>query len=227
MSYCNCPQVPREQQEALLESFIKGAGTDWNLLKLQELYQVYKQADPSMTVEAFKQEISSTIPFRGGPCSRSLKCCAMCTRQCRTRCIQDCYNRVHMWRTMLSSTPEEQQPLALKLAVASVDAAKDLETISWVVGDVLSRKTNSSLREYMKNAGLRPEENPYKLDYAPQCEVSISEKTGKSIKKTAPGTGEVLIRHWPSSGLCPFCLPAITTKRKPGRGSAYRSTRDG
>jgi len=125
---------------------------------------------------------------------------------------------------MLQTTPEEKQPLFLKLAVASVDAAKDLETISWVVGDVLSRKTNSLLREYMKNAGLRPEENPYKLDYAPQYEVKISEKTGKSIKKTVSETGEVIIRHWPSSGLCPFCLPTITTKRKPGRKSTSSSS---
>ncbi len=211
MSYCTCPQVPREQQERLLEQFLTSeTRIDWELLKLQKLYE----SQQPMEVSDFKKLLEETLPFRGSPCNRSLKCCSVCTRQCTTRCIQDCLNRVWMWRKQL----EYQDNPTLALIVQSVDATNDPEAISWIVGDVLNAQKNSKLKEYMQNANLRPEENPYKLDYSPQYETEISPRTGKAHKKKAPGTGKYLIRPWPESGLCPYCLPQATHARR------YRAT---
>ena len=70
----------------------------------------------------------------------------------------------------------------------------------------MSRNTNAKLKAHMVQEGLRPEENPYKMNYAPSVEIDFT--TGK--RKCDPVTGELSILAWPKSGLCPFCLPSVT-----------------
>ena len=217
MSVCNCPVVGIDgiedsKQKQRVASFLNGLGDDvtqWSLLSLTDLARAGNDL----------QTISDTIPFRGGPCPRSIRCCGMCSRQCYTRCVQDCLHRLFMWRKLVESTPSterEKLPLSFRLIVHQ--KFESHSQMSWCVGEILSRKTNSILKEYMKNASLRPEENPYKIDYAPQVEVDPH--TGK--RKCDPLTGELCIMEWPRTGLCPFCLPNVTidgriAKRRAGQ----------
>ena len=215
MSVCNCPVVGIDgiedsKQKQRVASFLNGLGgdvTQWSLLSLTDLARAGNDL----------QTISDTIPFRGGPCSRSIRCCGMCSRQCYTRCVQDCLHRLFMWRKLVEGTPSterENLPLGFRLIVNQ--KFESHSQMSWCVGEILSRKTNSILKEYMKNASLRPEENPYKIDYAPQVEVDPH--TGK--RKCDPLTGELCIMEWPRTGLCPFCLPNVTVD---GRIAKHRA----
>lgn len=170
-----------------------------------------------------------TVPFRNGRarCARSLKCCGVCTHQCTQRCIQDCLTRIYMW----SRIPEESQSLAVKMLLIqarawaqefrNIQAGNSKNTvddvcasISWTVGDIISRKANRDVREYMEAAGMRPEDNPYKLDYGPQFEMEVNERTQKLRKKVNKETGMYVVLEWPKSGMCPFCLPDSTINRR-------------
>ena len=217
MSVCNCPVVGIDgiedsKQKQRVASFLNGLGDDvtqWSLLSLTDLARAGNDL----------QTISDTIPFRGGPCPRSIRCCGMCSRQCYTRCVQDCLHRLFMWRKLVESTPSterEKLPLSFRLIVNQ--KFESHSQMSWCVGEILSRKTNSILKEYMKNASLRPEENPYKIDYAPQVEVVPHTRK----RRCDPLTGALCIMEWPRTGLCPFCLPNVTVdgriaKRRAGQ----------
>lgn len=209
MSVCNCPYVgvdgPEDyKQKQLVAGFLKGLTSDgklaksnWSLLSLLQMAQVGN----SMT------DICSSVPFRGGACSRSMRCCGMCTRQCKTRCVQDCLHRLYMWNKLVESTPStEREKLPLNIRLIVNQSFESHEHLSWVVGDILSQNTNKKLKAHMVQEGLRPEENPYKIDYAPSVEIDFA--TGK--RKCDPVTGELSILAWPKSGLCPFCLPSVT-----------------
>lgn len=210
MSICNCPTVGMDgiydaEQKRAVDQFLKSlapdgalAHSDWSLLSLTDM------AEAGNDLET----IRSSVPFRGGACSRSMRCCGVCTRQCTHRCVQDCLHRLFIWTKMVETMPEDRVPLSLKLIVNQ--KFESHEQLSWVVGEILSRNTNSSLKEYMEAEGLRPEENPYKMDYSPQVDVDPS--TGK--RRVNPNTGELVIRTWPSSGLCPYCLPNVTHDRR-------------
>ncbi|MGN1229200.1 MAG: hypothetical protein ACI4T5_06035 [Prevotella sp.] len=89
------------------------------------------------------------------------------------------------------------------------------------MSEIISRSTNSSLKEYMKNASLRPEENPYKLDYA--ARVEIDPDTGRRMCN--PDTGELVIAEWPKTGLCPYCLPNVTIDGRTARAHQNRIAR--
>lgn len=208
MSVCKCPAVgldgvySPEQKQAVAE-FLNSlapdgvlAKSDWNLLSLNDMANAGNDL----------KTISSTIPFRGGPCPRTVRCCGMCTRQCQHRCVQDCLHRLYMWKKLVESTPpadRDKLPLSLRLIVTQ--KFESHAHLSWVVGEVLARKTNAKLKEYMENASLRPEENPYKVDYAPQVAIGADGK--RLVDKS---TGEIKYVEWPASGLCPYCLPSVT-----------------
>lgn len=209
MSICNCPIVGIDgiedsKQKQLVAGFLESlapdgtyAKSDWNLLSLVAM------AKAGNTLRT----INEVIPFRGGPCARSMRCCGVCTRQCKQRCVQDCLHRLYMWNKLVESTPStEREKIPLNVRLIVNQKFDSHEHMSWVVGEILSQSTNSNLKEYMKNESLRPEENPYKIDYAPQVEVDPS--TGK--RRYDPSNGELLIAEWPKTGLCPHCLPNVT-----------------
>lgn len=196
MSICTCPSVPEDVQKQLIQNII--ADPDWNLLCLQDMYNAGNSLE----------DIAQVIPFRGGPCARSVRCCGQCTHQCYHRCIQDCLHRLYMWRHMVQNTPADRVPLSIRLIVNQ--KFESLEDLSWVVGDIVSRKANAQLREFMKQEGMRPEENPYKMDYAPS--EAIDPSTGRRAVNAQ--TGEIQIRRWPETGLCPYCLPNVLVDRR-------------
>ena len=203
MSICNCPIVDPEKQKTLVLDFLKSVQSNpkWNLLSLIDMYN----SGNSMS------SIEEVIPFRGGACNRSMRCCGMCTRICYTRCIQDCLHRLYMWRELVESTPStEREKLPLNLRMIVSQKFETLEDLSWVVGEILSKHKNTELREYMKNAKIGNNNNPYKLDYSPK--VDIDPITGR--RRVDPITGELHILAWPTTGLCPYCLPNVTVDRR-------------
>ena len=196
---CHCPHKAPQLQLDLEKMYLNDH--EWSLLSLQSMYEAGNSLE----------EITEVVPFRRPTCTRSLKCCGVCTRQCYSRCIQDCLHRVYMWRKMVESASEEQLrniPQSIKYVVNQ--KFETLEDLSWVVGEIISRNSNSKLKSYMSSAQLRPEENPYKLDYAPT--PSINPMTGK--REVDHTTGSIKILQWPESGLCPYCLPRVTVDRR-------------
>lgn len=193
MSVCICPSVPVDVQKQLIQNIINDP--EWNMLCLQDMYNAGNSLE----------DIAQVIPFRGGPCARSMRCCGMCTRKCYHRCIQDCLHRLYMWRHMATY---ENAPLAIKLL--ATQKFETLEDLSWVVSDIISQSTNTQLKQFMESEGLRPEENPYKMDYSPQYAIDLN--TGKRQVNTQ--TGELGVLEWPKSGLCPYCMPNATVDRR-------------
>ena len=221
MSICNCPIVgidgiESSKQKQLVAGFLESLAPDvtyaksgWNLLSLVDMAKAGNDV----------KTISEVIPFRGGPCARSMRCCGVCSRQCKQRCVQDCLHRLYMWNKLVESTPAaEREKIPLNIRLIVNQKFDSHEHMSWVVGEILSQNTNSNLKEYMKNESLRPEENPYKIDYAPQVEVDPS--TGK--RRCDPSTGELLIADWPRTGLCPHCLPNVTIDGRIARANQNR-----
>lgn len=214
MSICSCevvgidgPYDPKHkrQVEAFLNNLAAGvesgllADSEWSLLAVGDM------AKAGNTVE----DIAQIVPFRGGACPRTMRCCGVCTRQCHIRCVQDCLHRLYMWKKLVGSTPPDSEafrniPLGIRLIVKQKFTSH--AQLSDAVGEILSQQTNTKIKEYMKNANLRPEENPYKVDYAPAIDIDVD--TGK--RRYNPDTGEMVIVNWPETGLCPFCLPNVT-----------------
>lgn len=199
MGVCVCPKFSNKQYDQMVQTFIHSK--DWDLLQLQRMYNSGNSI----------QDIVQVVPFRNNECTRSSHCCGECTRRCHSRCMQDCLNRLYMWRTMVVTTPAdryEQIPLAIRMIVKQ--EFETLYDLSWCVGDIISRSYNSVLGNYMREQMMYPSENPYKLDYAPMAE--LDETTGK--QKVDPKTGLLHYLEWPKSGLCPFCLPKTTINRR-------------
>ena len=224
MSICNCPIVGIDgikdsKQKQLVAGFLESLAPDgtyakanWNLLSLVDMVKAGNDI----------RTISEVVPFRGGPCGRSMRCCGVCTRQCKQRCVHDCLHRLFMWNKLVESTPStEREKIPLNIRLIVNQKFESHEHLSWVVGEILSQSTNSSLKAYMKHESLRPEENPYKIDYAPQ--VELDPETGKRI--CDPSTGELRIAEWPKTGLCPFCLPNVTIDGRLARASQTRAAR--
>lgn len=206
MSICCCPDTPKSELQAMQKGLLQDA--EWHLLSLQDMYRAGNTL----------QDITGVIPFRGGVCPRTMRCCGVCTRKCYHRCIQDCLHRLYMWRKLVENTPEsERDQIPLNIRMIVTQQFESAEDLSWVVSEIIAQCANTKLKEYMNSENLRPEENPYKIDYAPQ--VAIDPHTGKRIVNR--DTGELQIRNWPESGLCPFCLPESTVDRRylKGRGT--------
>lgn len=199
MSRCICPKVSPEEYSKLEKMWV--GDKTWELLDLQNMYL----AGNSL------QDIIKIVPFRNQECTRTNRCCGVCTRKCHSRCIQDCLNRLSMWRKLVASTSEENLqniPLAIRLIVT-----QDFETLydlSWCVGEIISRNTNATLSKYMSEHQMYPAENPYKLDYSIQYDYDLA--TGQ--RQVEPASGKIKLLDWPQSGLCPFCLPNVTIDRR-------------
>ena len=205
MGFCRCYPRDAAQHHKVAREFLATypERDNWNLLNLQDLYNAGNSIG----------HISELLPFRSEECRRSKRCCGLCTRQCKYRCVQDSLHRLSMWRMLVENTPEdERDKIALGIRMIALMHFETPEDLSWNVGEIISRNSNTKLKEYMENEKLRPEENPYKIDYAPQAEVDP--KSGKRI--TDPISGNISILSWPTSGLCPFCLPNNTIDRRRG-----------
>lgn len=199
MSICICPVtdgggIKSSQQKEFVETFLRNLGPpenwNWSLMELKRLAENGNSLD----------EIGTVIPFRGGPCDRTTRCCSVCTRRCFRRCIQDCLTRLYLWKQTVGSTPEsEREKLPLNMRMIVVQKFATWGELSWAVGEMISKHTNPAIKEYTYA------ENPYKLNYEPAIELDESGKV-----RTNPVTGELSIARWPNSGLCPYCLPDRT-----------------
>lgn len=204
MSVCICPVtdgggIKSPQQRATVEQFLRNLGwpdkllseTDWSL------YSVKAMGEAGNTLESIQQ----VVPFRGGPCNRTSRCCSVCTRRCNQRCIQDCLTRLYMWSQIVKNTPEsEREKLPLNIRMIVVQRFDSWEQLSCAVGEMISKNYNPALR------GFTYEEHPQKLNYEPAIEIDPS--SGK--RRVNPVTGELSILKWPKTGLCPYCLPDTT-----------------
>lgn len=203
MSICICPEVGIDgmydpKQVQFVADFLKGlaadgryADADWSLLSLAELHQ--------------QVEVTEMVPFRGGPCYRTRKCCGECVRPCATRCIQDCLHRLYLWKQLVVNTPESEQskiPLAIRLIVNQ--KFESHQQLAKCVGEIISGSTNTELAKYMSEQNVSAGAHPYRNDYGPSVVLDLT--TGK--RKVNPDTGEIAYRYWPESGLCPYCYPS-------------------
>lgn len=212
MSLCMSPHVGARgiedlEQKQFVARFLKGlapdglyAKSDWSLMSLKDMHEAGNTL----------ADIEQVVPFRGGQCPRTRRCCGDCVRQCYYRCVQDCLHRLWTWNKMVESTPEaerERIPLAIRLIVNQ--EFESHQHLSWCVGEILSRKTNAQLKEYMERAELTNYSHPYRNDYGPT--VAIDPATGRRMVN--PITGKIKLLDWPESGLCPYCLPNVTVDR--------------
>lgn len=201
MSLCMCPEsgidgMHSPEHKAFVNHFLANlapdghyAASDWNLLNLKELTN------------------KDDVPYRGGFCNTTRKCCGVCTKKCTSRCVQDCLHRLWVWNQMVKNTPEDQRdrlPLQIRLIVKQ--KFESHAHMSLCIGEILSVRTNTSLRQYMSQEGVTRNSHPYKNDYSPM-EV-LDPKTGR--RKINKATGEIQIAWWPESGLCPYCMPKVT-----------------
>ena len=111
MSLCMSPHVGLDGPEApehkqFVARFLKGlapdghyAGTGWNLMSLKDMVDAGNRL----------ADVEALVPFRGGQCPRTRRCCGDCVRQCYIRCVQDCLHRLWVWNKMVESTPEEER----------------------------------------------------------------------------------------------------------------------
>ena len=193
MSICICPTLPETEYEGLVKALLNSHGIEeWNLLTLKDIYSSGNSLEG--------------IPFRKHACPRTRKCCAECTRRCPYRCVQDCLNRMYMWRQSFNQ-PTSKVPEALKLMVnQKFETAEDLAT---AVGEILSVSTNPQLKRYIESNHISSRTHPYKLDY--EQDYRYDERGRRVVNKT---TGELSLNNWPESGLCPYCIPTNMIDRR-------------
>lgn len=196
MSICICPIPSEAEYEGLTKALLQSHGIEeWNLLTLKDIHNSGNTLDG--------------IPFRGKQCTRTRKCCAECTRRCPYRCIQDCLNRMYMWRQSFNQ-PNSRVPEALKLAVnRKFETAEDLAI---AVGDILSVSTNPMLRRYIEVNHISNRNHPYKMSY--EQDYKYDDRGRRVVNKE---TGEIYLRRWPESGLCPYSIPTTTIDRRYGK----------
>lgn len=245
MSYCTYPETSNDKYGKLVRDFLASVGslTNWSLQDIKAPYTNYTREELQNTQmrEHILETISSTLPFRGKKCTRTNTCCGLCTRMCSRRCLQDCFNRIYLW----SHTPSTHTTLGVQMLLDNLkdyeqqianeglteeQALGMMENISLQVGEIISRNYNTELRKWMDEEGLKPEDNPNKLDYGPMFEhYSSSSSTDsntsrrrarststvrkQSRKKVDPNTGRYIVIQWPLSGLCPWFLPRATVHK--------------
>ena len=111
-----------------------------------------------------------------------------------------------MWRQSFNQ-PNSRAPEALKLMVnQKFESAEDLAI---AVGDILSVSTNPQLRRFIETNNISSRNHPYKISY--EQDYKYDERGRRIVNKD---TGEIYLRKWPESGLCPYSIPTITIDRR-------------
>lgn len=156
-----------------------------------------------------QQEIAKQIPFRIEECnSCPMACCGMCTRRCTYRCVQDLLHKaLQMTRIpaeeLRNTDPAPDTRHLDNLKEATLPA--NLPKLSYDKLQQLFNKVYLSIPP----GGL----NPWVENYAPQFARTRIGKDGRVLKMYDPKTGKAELYDWPTTGLCPFCVPAITTRK--------------
>ncbi len=211
---CNVPPEMRRSVEGL-ETFIQdlrktsGGLTNWSLdmLRNMQLGDDHMKALSDLGIP-FGCPTDKKCPHSVGAMTR---CCGQCTRNCDTRCVQDILTRIYMLVHPWRDVPEEQRPLQIKLIMLQLEDPRktSYRALTQIANDLQSISHNPKLRAYKAQFKERGEtiENPDHLDYAPAYIYYQDPKTHQEKIKCDPDTGVCGLRHWPESGLCPWCLP--------------------
>lgn len=180
----------------------------------------------------------SSIPFRYEGCPRAnMICCGSCSRNCLKRCPQDVMNRAYLFCGSILDAPDAETKAArYEMASTPVKMLYDelvseppryfaiAAMITEMTSPVYNKELERIIKEEYDNA-----DTPHRLDYAPQVEYEeyYQERPDgytetRLRKKVDPVTGEVMVHHWPHSGMCPYCLPVGLVDRRRTTGSKSR-----
>lgn len=132
--------------------------------------------------------IGSQHVCRTGQCiSGGMTCCGMCTRKCPNRCVQDLIHKVCSYIYMGGRDGRYVSKLMEHPEELSYDLL--LETFKWA-------------------------DTRIALNYEPLPALYKHPSTGKTHRLVDTSSGAIVFRDWPESGLCPFCVPPVTTLRR-------------
>ena len=216
-------QAPTQMSE--LEEFLATcalAPTEWNLSKLERYAQ--NSLGP-VSLDGLRSSLYLEVPFRVIGCTHGLTgCCGNCTQTCSARCVQDIMHRIFMMCSNLASgrTTAAEEPLAVQLllrtasdfnsnANSKAQESRRYEALTEAITSIISPKYNPALRRTMHELGI---ENPYKYNYAPAYDTAYSHEKGKWVRQVDKETGIIKLLEWPTSGLCPYCLPRATINKR-------------
>ena len=152
------------------------------------LEDLRKGVDPDKGISVLRVELSKEHLWRNGPCvNGSMVCCGTCVRKCPHRCVQDL---IHKFCSYLYMGGRDGRYVS-KLLEHPENLTYDLllETFKW--------------------ADVR-----VSLQYEPLPALYKHPTTGKTHRLVNEGSGSIVFREWPDSGLCPYCVPAVTTLRR-------------
>lgn len=152
------------------------------------LDDLQKAVPEGTDLETARALIGSTHVCRTGPClSGGVTCCGMCTRKCPNRCVQDLIHKFCSYIYMGGTDGRYVSKLLKQPEKLTYDIL--LETLKWA-------------------------DTRYSLSYEPLPVLYKHPRTGKTHRQVDSSTGNIIFRDWPESGLCPFCIPQVTTLRR-------------
>lgn len=206
MSTCCCPQGLLTLSEKELNDYVTKEiflHQEPGLLRLQDICR--DNGINLADIAEVRFELSRLVPFKLAYCNANLRCCGQCMKRCTKRCVQDVIYRFWM---MLQGPEKNVYTIAAKGLLRRESIT--YEQIRLLVEDQLCVKTHKQLKEYSENfhnlSGFL--ENPYRYDYEPQ---KIKDARGVVVDEI---THEIALQNWPSTGLCPYCLPSRMVVRR-------------
>lgn len=210
---CCCPEQPKPT-EAELDEFVKRPE-----LHLDGLCATYREERDILHI---RMTIYQKVIFRTQKCAKSgLTCCGTCSVRCRFRCPQDVLYRAKLLAAPIMHALDKDEAYRRASTVQQmmydelVSERPRYKVIYAMIQEYINPRKNKALRDsIMKDYG--GDNTPMRLDYAPVVEFeTYVNQGGKEItrRKVDPSTGNILIRNWPQSGLCPYCLPTTTVDR--------------
>lgn len=199
---CCCPtqpQITNKDVQNLLEH------PENHLRNLPSTYRYEIEGATSYQIRNFFAD--SQIAFKGRRCLKGLLlCCGSCSFDCKGRCPQDVINRAYLLCGNIIWASDEFKEERYKEA-------------SFPVQMLYQELVSEHPRYFAVYAMVREFINESaKLDYAPQIEYEeyFDPKKGEWTYRKAVDSksGEVYVLQWPSSGMCPFCLPIGLSDRR-------------
>lgn len=218
-SICCCAVQNHITEQGLREYLYHADSTS-----LENLKDIVTGVPDSYDIVTIRQAFqSSVIPFRPKACPRHIRiCCGICTRSCKTRCVQDILHRSFLYLHEFRGTDISEWPAPIRslyntlhpkqglpgyeLAVRGILEIIALQRNSDLAGRMLLYGFDSKVRQYANH--------PHKFDYSARLTTDID-----------PETGFFRVLDWPQSGMCPFCISSKVgqkaRRRNPERRGAH------
>ena len=179
------------------------------------------------SIGAKRRILQDIYPFRVKHCrNRLLKCCGSCTSVCRERCVQDIYTKLTMYLSSVCVKPYKENiykcnSLAQSIYKLIVNPNTTYDQLVDTCNQLISIRRNSSMggqiKEMTPNTVERRALNPWRLNYASEPEMYYDKARNTHRPVADSRTGIIKFREWPLSGMCPFCLPKVTSIQKRDR----------